>query len=124
MFDAQYLIQPVTASVFKIYGPWMSRGGDNATFALDLIDETMSNGYFEIDIYTKASEDAGDGASATGDSPEQILHSTGPKRYTWEVNGGMKELVRYEFTLTADVGTGERVFFRMLAPSWFDSVDT
>jgi hypothetical protein len=42
MFDAQYLFNPSTGTAFTVFGPWMSRGGDNATFFLDLLAQNMA----------------------------------------------------------------------------------
>ena len=119
MFDAQYLIAPSTN--FKILGPWMSREGDNAVFAVDLISETLSAGSFKINIRTKAADDAGDGGGAI--AVIDIAHGDGPDRYEGEVNATLKDLVRYEFEFTS-AAVGTWVLFRMLPATWFDSVST
>ena len=121
MFDAQMLINP-SASGLTIYGPWMPRGGDNATLGIDLVAESMTAGGFRIRVATKASEDAGDGVAIS--TEKTIAHGDGADQYTWEVSGQMKDLVRYEFAFVNSANAGAWVLFRMLPISWFDSVAT
>lgn len=123
MFDAQLLLS--TGTNYSVYGPWMSRGGDNVTYGIDMVKQTMSAGSFDIQLVTKAAEDAGDGTPITSPASTIVYeYDETLVRLLLEVSGGMKELVRYKFTFTGVTTADQWVLFRMLPPSWFDSVDT
>ena len=88
---------------------------------LDLISLT-GNGRLKVQVFTKNTEDPGDGTDA--DAGVSIDTST-PGRTTekWEVgiSPGLSELCRYKFSIVGGAA-GDRAFFRMLPPVWFDSV--
>lgn len=116
MFNAQYLrITGAKNDTLTVLGPWMSRGGDNVIFTLEMLD--FENADLTVTLLHKDSETPGNGAS-TGTA---ISNKTTAGRYD-EEHLGLDELVRYQYTITlTSTGTGY-VFFRMLAPVWFDSV--
>ena len=116
MFDAQYLHAAALGSE-SVFGPLMSRGGDNIIATLDVIAVT-GTGSFSIDLYHKAHEDAGDGSALSGS-----LTTMGDGRTTkgWS---GLKDLVRYKITFSGGIEFAGLGLFRMLPPIWFDSVAT
>lgn len=78
-----------------------------------------------MQVYSKNSEDIGDGDDA--DSGVTITATT-PGRYTKEWDSAkatnpskIYELVRYKFTGKSSTAT-DYVLFRMLPATWFDSV--
>jgi hypothetical protein len=117
MFDAQLLISTGTGgSATSVYGPWFSRGGDNAEFAVEVI--AMDATDLTTVFVTKNRDESGDGdAIAT-----RVIENTaaGVQRDTVVASDAMKELVRYKFTVTG--ASGKWVLFRVLAPVWYDSV--
>jgi hypothetical protein len=124
MFDAQILIAPSITSgdVFSVLGPWMPKGGDNVTIALESIAESLTSlATFGVELYTKNSEDVGDG-TVTGTSISWIKGTDTLGVKTATSTGEVKELVRYRFTMD-DVATVKDFFmFRMNPPVWTDSV--
>jgi len=116
VFDGQLLFQSST-----VYSPWFRRGGDHARFTLEVIEAGSAS--ITVELYTKAADDAGDG-TALGAGTPLFSSVSAVGRTTAEflstANDGMKDLVRYEFTVT---GSGTNwILFRMLDPVWFDSV--
>ena len=114
MFDAQLLVSKLETHV-RVYSPWMPRVSDNARFTMDVV--WMFSGTLKVEIFHKNSEDTGDGQLTDGSmSRTTIGRTTGE----WT---GLKELVRYRFTITPTlIGTPARVLFRTLQPCWFDTV--
>ena len=120
MFEAQLLIQGST-----VFSPWFPRGGDNVTATLEVVE--ISSATLKVELFTKNSEDAGNGSNAdSAGTPISIsATATGRTSATWSQpttsTVSIKEMVRYKFTVT---GTGTNwVLFRMLPPVWFDSVE-
>jgi len=99
----------------EVYSPWFPRQGDNARFTLEVV--AVSSATLKVEVFTKNSEDAGDGTIVSGVSAT----STTVERKVFEAEGGLEELVRYKFTVTDAVT--KWVLFRMLRPVWFDSVE-
>ena len=117
MFDAQLL--KVTSAGNYVLGPWMERGGDNGMFAIDVIAISLAGGFpIRISLDTKASEDAGNGTATGGLSLEVTATGRTPGTQT----GGMKELVRYRYSFNIKAGSEDWILFRMLQPSWYDTV--
>ena len=117
MFDAQYLPQ---GSI--VYGPWFPRQGDSVTCTLDMV--AISGAItLTVELFTKNTEDQGDGENADPSSPTTAItaSATGRASATWigTDSEGPKELVRYKFSST---GSGGWFLFRMLDPVWFDDV--
>lgn len=74
-----------------------------------------------IDLFTKNTEDAGDGTNADAGTSISV---GGTGRITVEWTSGtaiLEELVRYRFTVTGS-NVSDWVLFRILPPVWFDSV--
>lgn len=118
MFEGQYLFAGDTTVV---YSPWFSRQADNAIFSVDLM--LTNTATLEVLLYTKNSEDPGDGAVVSGANGTILSATSSANVYSHRVTGGMEEMVRYQFTVSS--GTSDPthwVFFRMLPPSWFDTV--
>jgi hypothetical protein len=127
MFDAQILIAPTIAigQVFAIFSPWMSRGGDNATFSFEVFADTLTTGaVFKIQVYTKKSEDAGDGIGITA-AKTYTAGTDGLGVFTFESRAtdavSMDDMVRYRFSIDDSVSAGEFVMFAMHGPAWYDS---
>ena len=113
MFEAQVLDTGDT-----VFSPWFPRQGDSAIFTLDVvdIDGGAAANQITVQVFTKNSEDAGSGSQTGSDITRDGTEGAGQAGAEY---GSLKELVRYKFSVT---GTGTRVLFRMLPPSWFDSV--
>ncbi|MFO1052761.1 MAG: hypothetical protein U1F36_11150 [Planctomycetota bacterium] len=93
----------------KYYGYWMPRGGDQGTFAVEVI--RASNSGFQVFIQTRDSDS--DDASATTLGSAQALTTAGITK--WTVSGA-KEWVRYVIEPT---GSNTPVLqFQFLAPQW------
>lgn len=109
MIDARLLM-----AGSAVYTPWVPRGGDNLRATLDVVDLGTS-GEITVSVWTKNSEDTGDGSDANG-SVSITRSSVGRTTQEWE--GDAKEWVRYKIVVN-----GNWVLFRMLEPVWFDTVD-
>ena len=93
----------------KYYGFWMPRGGDQATYGVEVIRASSSG--FQVFIQTKNSDQADSAASTLGSA--QALSSTGVTK--WTVSGA-KEWVRYVIEPT---GANTPILqFQFLAPQW------
>lgn len=123
MFEAQILFGAADAGA-AVYSPWFPRQGDNAVFTLDTIEIQGTGAQLSVQVFTKNSEDAGDGAVADdgmGSAVEivrTLADGPGRENNTWE--GNLKEMVRYKFIMKNS--TDDWALFRMLPPVWFDSV--
>jgi hypothetical protein len=123
MIDGTLIFQGTT-----VFSPWFPRGGDFVTVTAELI--AKSGGTLKIELFHKNANDPGDGANVdTAGTPKSITFNnpTPPVRTStdWAKSAtiaGLKELVRYKFTMT---GSGsEWMLFRMLPPVWYDKVET
>ncbi len=112
MFEAQRIF-----SSEKLFSPWMSRGGDNVIFTADVIYQSDNKPDLSVQLYEKNTEDPGDGTAITGS-----ISGDATGRFFKELKG-VKELVRYRFTLTSTTAEVDHVLFRMLSPVWFDDVE-
>lgn len=124
MFEGQMLIKG-SGSGTIVFSPWFPRHGDSVRCALDL-EAATTNGTLTVDLFTKNTEDTGDGSNSDSSGSAKITSTAGtPGRYAaeWVSKGtiGLKELVRYRFTAGGSAAT-DWVLFRMLPPVWFDSV--
>ena len=109
----------------KVYSPWMARGGDALRATLEVV--AVSGATIKIELWTKNSDEAGDGDDADSANGVNIEESTvGRKTEDWnkQVTStvGIKELVRYKITVSGT--SGDWVLFRMLDPVWYDNVKT
>ena len=124
MFDAQ-LLQCVSGTT-EVYSPWMPRGGDAMLVTLDVIEVGGTSPQIEVRVWTKKSEDSGNGVNSETTTTTQKIQRSDAGRTTleWSVeenaNVDLLDLVRYKFTVT---GTDAFVLFRMLPPVWFDAVE-
>jgi hypothetical protein len=117
MFEAQYLFYSDS-----VYSPWFPRRGDNVLVTLDLI--AISGGQLVVQLFTKNTENSGDGNDADVGGTTKIDTSTvGRTTVQWlsTLTPGLLELCRYKFSWD-HASAGARAFFRMLPPLWFDSV--
>jgi hypothetical protein len=124
MFDAQLLFPgAVPATGIKILGPWFPKQGDHARITLEVAE--VNGATIKVELFTKNSEDAGDGTNAdSGGVPTNITAAaTGRTTQEWYSTGtiALKEMVRYRFTVTGGVAS-DWVLFRMLSPVWFSAV--
>lgn len=119
MFEAQYLINGDS-----VYSPWFPRRGDNVLATLDLIVITGS-GKLKIDLFTKNSEDPGNGRLVDVSGTTNIdTNTVGRTTQEWKsatLSPGLLELCRYKFSWDHGLA-GDRALFRMLQPVWFDTV--
>jgi len=124
MFDGQLLFPgSVPATGIKVYSPWFPRQADHLRATLEVVQ--INGATIKVELFTKNSEDVGDGSNAdSGGSPTNISASgTGRTTTEWYSTGtiGLKEMVRYRFTVTG-TEVSDWVLFRMLAPVWFSGV--
>jgi len=111
MFEAQYLFKGTI-----VLGPWMPRQADNFIIHLDLLAITGTS--LTVEVLTKNSEDAGDGSPLTG-----TISTSNTEVTSKEYNVVAEELIRYRFTVAA-TADDDYAFFRMLPPTWYDTVVT
>jgi hypothetical protein len=119
MFDAQVLI--ATGTAYSVYGPWMPRGGDGITMAIDVVTDNFSSGDITVDLVTKKSEEAGNGTAISGQTLTGTTGAVTEKTVAPNATQYLEDLVRYKFTVPAATA-GNFVIFRMLPASWFDAV--
>jgi len=123
MFDAQLLISTGTP-YYSVFSPWFPRGGDILRATGELVQDGGAT--VTIRVFTKNSEDTGDGVDVNPDTTIGLSGSDTRETAEWKVNttsqgaGGLEELVRYQFTVTGSAGTW--ILLRMLSPVWFDAV--
>lgn len=127
MFDSQLLMG---GSV--IFSPWFPRGADSARMTLDVTAiSTGGSPQITVEVFTKNSEDAGDGENSSAVTGDNIIRTlVGRTTHEWDsevlikvmpiANLGLRELVRYKYTI-ADIDS-DWVLFRMLDPVWYDAV--
>jgi hypothetical protein len=123
MFEAQLLIAK-SDETYSVYSPWFPKGGDNAEFAIDMIEiENPVPVDFKVEVLTKNTEDTGNGTAIA--TPSAITTTTGITKFGLDAESTIKELVRYRYTVyTQDPATLPMAWwlFRMLAPVWYDKV--
>lgn len=130
MFDSQIVIAKGTD--YSLFGPWMSRGGDYLQATLNIVAVNGASGSpkLTVKIYTKNSEDPGDGSDSSSSTTVKIEESdVGVFSAIWRsgagagssgANANLDELIRYHYTISGT--SGHWLAFRMLSPVWFDSV--
>ena len=123
MFDAQLLFvggDPITG--IKVFSPWMPRRGDHMRATLEVAQ--IFGATIKVDVFTKNSEDTGDGTDADSVFATNIVSAAiGRTTQEWFSAGtvGLKEMIRYRYTVTGTT-TAHWVLFRMLPLVWFDAV--
>lgn len=123
MFDAQLLFPgAVPATGIKMFSPWFPSGGDHVRMTLEVAE--VDGATIRVDLFTKNSEDGGDGTNAdSAVGPTNITaNAVGRTTVEWYSTGtiALLEMVRYQFTVTGANST-DWVLFRMLAPVWFNA---
>jgi len=124
MFDAQLLFPgSVPGTGIKIYSPWFPRQADHMRVTLEVVE--INGATIEAMLFTKNSEDGGDGTNAdSAGGPTNITaNAVGRTTTEWYSSGtiALKEMVRYRFLITGTL-TSDWVLFRMLSPVWFNAV--
>lgn len=128
MIDAQTLVTTAGASTpssVTLFSPWFQRGGDFATFTAEVVAIAGTTAALTVRAFHKNADEAGDGEDV--DTSTKIELTTATRLgATWPVQSsstkkGFKQLVRYQFSLSATGGTAYATF-RMLSPIWFDNV--
>jgi hypothetical protein len=104
-----------------VYTPWFPRGGDNARFAYEIIDDTSSDSdtNFVVDVFTKKSEDSGDGASIGAALSSWATVPSGSRFREATATGGMQDLVRFEIQIIGEE-TPAWYLYRFLTPVWYE----
>jgi len=120
-----------------LFTPWFAREADNAIFTYETI-KAGTGATLTVNVYTKNSEDTGEGAlAATG----TVTTTTSGSFTKLKVIDGLEELVRFKITVTGNPIVGELlapdpcdmgssldvsglevvyVIYRFLQPSWFN----
>ncbi len=117
-----------TSSVKIYYSPWMPAGGNGATMCCEVVAAHRLDG-FDITVQTKNSDQSDKDATPPylgADKPVTLSTETRTDfsvgtKISDTVNAGFKELYRYKYIVTGDIGVGTGngyVHFRMLNPSW------
>lgn len=124
MFDSQLLFcGSVPATGIKVYSPWFPKSADHLRASLEVTQ--IFGATIKVELFTKNSEDAGDGTNAdSAGVPTNITaNAVGRTTQEWYSSGtvGLLEMVRYRFTVTGTL-TSHWVLFRMLPPVWFNAV--
>lgn len=104
----------------QVFSPWMDRRADRVRATLDVI---AIGPQITVDLFTKNTRGAGNGNIV--DSGTSIVASTtGRTTQSWgpTTGIGLRELVRYRFTIGPTAGQRTNVVFRMLPPVWYSSV--
>lgn len=96
----------------SVFTDWMPRGGDRAVFTAELI--TVIGATMTVTVFHKNSEETGPGTSAG-----PVVSSTSTLGLHPAEIGPLKEMVRYEITVTSSSGLGA-ILYRMHSPTWFD----
>lgn len=130
MFDAQILI--ATGSTYSVFSPWSPRGGDYLNATLNIAARAGSP-TLKVYVWTKNSEDAGDGEDAGLTDGAVYINGTDVGTFTaqWRsgaatgsaatANAALEELVRYKFEISGG-SAGDWLAFRMMTPIWWDAV--
>ena len=120
MFEAQYVHYSDGANTV-LYSPWYPKGGGNARFTLDLVQQQDAD--ILVQVCTKTTEETGEGPNLVAMTPSTATSTMGQTTYKTTGDATILELVRYKFTVgPPDTETDGYVLFRMLAPVWFDDV--
>jgi hypothetical protein len=125
MFDAIRIYQGMT-----LYSPWFPRGGDFVVVSAECVRLSGSEPSLKIELFHKNADEPGDGVNVDTGTPAKslVLNSVGRQSVDWKRSGtlsGLKELVRYRFTMTGGEGEiPDSMLFRLLPPVWYDATTT
>jgi hypothetical protein len=113
----------VPATGIKVYSPWFPRQADSIRVTLEVVQ--INGATIVVELFTKKSEDSGDGTIAdSAGAPTKITANViGRTTTEWLAAGTitLSEMIRYRFNVTG-ASVSDWVLFRMLAPVWFNSV--
>lgn len=112
MLIGQSILAPGGDVTIDYYSPWYSRAADAATFLVEVL--LASGGTWGLDVLVqhKKSEDADSAATTAATFTTITAVGTSSKSAS-----GLKELVRYKYSLTAD-SSAEWIHFRANPPIW------
>jgi hypothetical protein len=100
------------------FTPWFPKGGDNAVFTLEKIQDTCVTTAFSAAVYHKNQEDEGSAPGLPTTPVGTFATLTGAFQ---EVDcSGLKDLIRFAVTFRASAA-GQGVVFRFLQPTWYDT---
>jgi hypothetical protein len=119
MIPAQYIHSSGRGAI-SFYSDWQPREAFHLKYTVELADH-YQNFDFKIEVYHKNSEDPGDGSLVSGSHVDFDQTDTKPTRKIGSADD-LEELVRFKYTLTDQDGSPAWVFFRQLAPVWFNDV--
>ena len=124
MFDGQLLFPgSVPSTGIMVYSPWFPRQADHLRVSLEVVQ--INGATIKVEVFTKNSEDSGDGTNAdSAGVPTNITaNAVGRTTTEWYSSGtiGLLEMVRYRFKVTG-TSVSDWVLFRMLSPIWFNAV--
>jgi hypothetical protein len=112
----------VPGAGIKMYSPWFPRQADHVGVTLEVLQ--INGATIGVMLFTKNSEDRGDGKNAdSAGGPTNInANAVGRTTQEWYSSGTIapEEMVRYRFEVTGTVPS-DWVLFRMLAPIWFNA---
>jgi hypothetical protein len=117
MYDAQVLWAPSGATTILVYTPWFVREADNMLVTLEVSRVNSDFSDLVLDVFHRASAATGDGAQASG---SLTLSAIGRDQQIWV---GLLQFVRFRLTMVTSGGGGDGwAMYRILRPTWFDSV--
>ncbi len=104
-----------------VYSPWFLRQADMLRVTAECI--AVSGATLTIDLYTKDSEDPGNGLPVD-ENTSITLSATGRSTAEWKTvanEEGVQQLLRFKFTLGAEA-SNRWILYRLLPAVWFDAV--
>jgi hypothetical protein len=111
----------------EYYTPWFPKGADNAYFTYEIIRQSFGTGGspgFSVQVYTKNREDVGTQGNPNTAVPGSWVNLTGTSFYEFKAEN-LRQLVRFKIivkggTTPPSPAAQEGVFYRFLAPTWYD----
>jgi hypothetical protein len=119
-----------------VYSDWFPRQGDDMILRVELIDQSSSGTSLDVDVavFTKNTEDTGDGAAVTAASPSinsvtmEAVSSPADQAaliktiYVQSDANGLKELVRVKCS-ASNGNAGDWLELRIHAPIFFNGAE-
>lgn len=100
-----------------LFSPWLNRSADNAVFTYEEIQLGGSSTQLEVKVYTKNTEETGDGSARS-----ETFASVGSSSVKTARFNGLEEMVRFRFRVhSGSIGETNFAIYRMLEPTWFDT---
>lgn len=106
-----------------VYSPWFPRQGDMLRVTAECI--ALSNASVRIDLYTKNESETGDG-DFVDETTYITLSSVGRSTDEWKTEpakDGVRQLLRFKYTVPSEETNNDWILFRLLSPVWFDAVE-